>query len=577
MPANHLYYGDNLDILRDPERIRPHSVDLVYLDPPFNSDRVYNVLFDRKEPEQAAAQMQAFTDTWTWTPETERVYLELLGGGAPLRVAEAMQGFHSLIGENDLLAYLVMMAPRLVALYEVLKPTGSLYLHCDPTASHYLKILLDAVFGVGQFRNEIVWRRTGSHGKLSRFGPIHDTLLFYTKSRHYTWNGSKRPYMKGHVEQYFAQDEHGWHTNYYGNVLTGSGTRNGESGKPWRGFDPTAKGRHWAIPGALVEDAGEDFTGMTQHEKLDRLYELGYIKIEPGQAWPMYEHRLKPEDGTPVPDIWAYQPYTQGTVFGSNQCIDEDVRWLSTQDQERLGYPTQKPLGLLRRIIEASSNPGDFVLDPFCGCGTTVDAAQALGRQWAGIDITFLAIDLIVRRLRHTHGSGAQFEVNGIPKDVLGAQSLFNTSHFEFERWAVSLVDGEPKDRPGGDKGVDGIARFPVAKKGSPGRVIISVKGGASLTPGFVRDLDGTVSGHKAEMGLLITLHEPTDGMRDTANHLGNYTWPVTGREYRRIQIVTIAELLSGKPPDLPPLLAPYIQAKRAHSPLEQLALGDDD
>lgn len=246
---------------------------------------------------------------------------------------------------------------------------------------HYLKVMADGIFGSPNFANEIVWRRTGAHNKSRRYAPIHDTILFYKKSDRATWNYPTRPYMRGHVQEYFVQEGDRWRTNYYGNVLTGSGTRGGESGKPWRGIDPTAKGRHWAIPKALLDEVDEDLSGLTQHQKLDRLYELGYIKIEPGQAWPMYEHYITPEDGTPVSDLWAFQPYTGGTVFGTDRGIDEDVRWLSTRDQERLGYPTQKPEGLLRRIIETSSDPGQVVLDPFCGCGTTLAVAQQLKRE----------------------------------------------------------------------------------------------------------------------------------------------------------------------------------------------------
>ncbi len=342
-----------------------------------------------------------------------------------------------------MLAYMSMMAPRLVELCRVLKPTGSIYLHCDPTASHYLKILMDAIFDPRHLRNEIVWRRTGSHGKARRYAPIHDTLLFYTKTNVYKWNFPKRSYMKGHVEGYFVKDEKGWHTNYYGNVLTGSGLRNGESGKPWRGFDPSAKGRHWAIPGSLVEEIGEDLSHLTQHQKLGRLYELGYIKIVPGQAWPIYEHYIKPDDGTPTSDIWAFQPYTQGTVFGTEKGIDEDVRWLQPQDKERLGYPTQKPVDLLERIIQASSDPGDIVLDPFCGCGTTIDAAQKLGRKWIGIDITSIAINLIKTRLLSAYGADIMktYTVRGEPTTLSEAQTLAEQDEadhrHQFQWWAL--------------------------------------------------------------------------------------------------------------------------------------------
>jgi len=576
VPDNTLYYGDNLAILRSRDYFPDASVDLVYLDPPFNSNATYNVLFAERSGAQAASQIKAFEDTWRWDAEAARVYFETVEAGG--HVSEALQAFRRLIGDSNMLAYLAMMAPRLVELRRVLKLTGCIYLHCDPTASHYLKILMDAVFGPENFRNEIIWRRTGTHSKVLRFGPIHDTILFYTRGKTYTWNSPKRPYMRGHIKKHFVQDAEGWRTNYSGNVLTGSGTRNGESGKPWKGFDPTAKGRHWALPRTIVEDCEEDLTGLTQHEKLDRLYELGYILIDPKQVWPFYEHRLKPSDGTPIPDIWANQPYTQGTVFGTEACIDEDAHWLSTSDSERLGYPTQKPVGLLTRIIEASSNPGDMVLDPFCGCGTAVDAAQKLGRRWTGIDVTFLAVDLIRRRLVAAHGSAVEFDVTGVPRDEASAHQLFKRSHFEFERWAVSLVDGEPKAKPGGDRGIDGVARFPLdAKaKGATGRVLISVKGGKDIKPEYVRELEGTVRSHKAEMGLLVTLEKPTQGMTDTANHFGTYEWPISknaGRAFPRIQIVTVGDLVAGHKPQLPPILTPYLSARRSERATQQIPL----
>jgi len=269
--GNLLYYGDNLDMLRD--HIGPGTVDLIYLDPPFNSNRVYNVIYKEHSGEGSQAQITAFDDTWKWSPEADRIYEGLLQTG-PNKVADAVEAVRRLLGPSDLTAYLMNMTVRLKELHRVLKPTGSLYLHCDPTASHYLKIMLDAIFGPDQFRSEIIWRRTGAHGKSRRFAPIHDTILFYTKSNAFKWTNPKRPYMKGHVEEYFEQAPQGtWRTKYYGNVLTGSGLRGGESGKPWRGIDPSKKGRHWAIPGVLIEDLDESFEGMTQHEKLDRLFD----------------------------------------------------------------------------------------------------------------------------------------------------------------------------------------------------------------------------------------------------------------------------------------------------------------
>ena len=342
-----------------------------------------------------------------------------------------MQAFRTFLGDNDVLAYLSMMAPRLVELRRALKPTGSLYLHCDPTASHYLKMLLDAVFGGHNFRSEIIWRRTGAHNKALRWAPIHDVIFFYTKSETFYWAGPHSPHMKGHVEANFAADgEGGYRTNYYGNVLTGSGTRNGESGAEWRGFDPTAKGRHWAIPGRVWEEVGVSPKGRTQHQKLDLLLKLGVIKIEKGAAWPIYELKVDPKRGPATPDIWAFQPYTAGTVFGTARGIDEDVRWLNPRDAERLSYPTQKPEGLLERIVSASSKKDDVVLDPFCGCGTTIAAAQTLERRWIGIDITNLAITLIRHRLRDAYGDDVErtYEIIGEPVSLPDAEVLLTGS-----------------------------------------------------------------------------------------------------------------------------------------------------
>jgi DNA modification methylase len=571
--VNRLFYGDNLQILR--RDIKDESIDLIYLDPPFNSNRSYNILFKHKTGDEAQAQIEAFGDTWTWSQQSEDQYDELVQGGAPLKVADALIAMRQLLGDNDVLAYLVMMTARLVELHRVLKETGSLYLHCDPTASHYLKLILDAIFGPVNFKNEIIWRRTGAHGKVKRFGPIHDVILFYTKSDTYTWNYPKKRYMRGHVEEYFEEDDKGWKTAYYGNVLTGAGTRNGESGTPWLGIDPTEKGRHWAVPGSLVEDVDEDMTQMSQREKLERLYELGYIKLRDGDAWPIYERYVKPTDGTPAPDLWTYQPYTQGSVFGTEEGIDEDVRWLATRDAERLGYPTQKPLGLLARIIKASSNEGDVVLDPFCGCGTTVDAAQALKRTWVGIDITYLAVDLIQKRLRRTYGDDVrnEYELRGVPKEVEAAQELFNQNAFDFERWAVSLVSGEPNAKQVGDKGIDGVVRFNLNEKKAQGRALVSVKGGRQLNPAMVRDLRGTVERQGAEMGILICMGKPTRGMIEEADHSGSFTYEFSGAKFPKIQIITVPELLAGTRPSMPTPIMPYKIAKRRSG---QLSLLDD-
>jgi DNA modification methylase len=395
-----LYCGDNLEILR--RTGRDESVDLVYLDPPFNTDQNYNLLFKAQNKARSATRIRAFEDSWRWDAAAAEAFEELVARGG--RVSDALQAFRRFLGDTGMLAYLSMMAPRLVELKRVLKPTGSIYLHCDPTASHYLKMLMDAIFGPENFRNEIVWRRTGAHGPRRSFGPIHDTLLFYSKTNNYFFQIAKRPYMKGHVESRYALEAETGRYKFTsgGNVLTGANATGGESGRPWRGFDPSAKNRHWAIPGFLAEQMPPEFAALGVLAKLDALYEAGLIEIQRGAAWPTPVRYLCEGDGHPFGDIWAYQPYTDGVVHGTEAGIDADVAWMGPTDPERLGYQTQKPLGLLARIISSSCPQNGSVLDPFCGSGTSISAAQAGARHWIGIDQSPLAIGLVKQRLRDT-------------------------------------------------------------------------------------------------------------------------------------------------------------------------------
>jgi DNA modification methylase len=536
--GNRLYYGDNLEVLR--QHIATESVDLIYLDPPFNSNRSYNVLFKAHSGEESQAQIEAFDDSWHWSQQAEAQYAAIVAGGAPIKVAEAIEAMHGLLGPNDVLAYLVMMTARLVELHRVLKPTGSMYLHCDPTASHYLKVVLDAIFGPTNFRNEIIWKRTGAHGGADRYGPVHDTLLFFTKSNDFTWNQPYGAYDPTYLARFSKTDDHG--RLFQDIALTGPGVRAGESGAAWREYDPTAAGRHWAIPSFLVEQGVIPATGGTI-ERLDALNDAGRVYFTRGKV-PRLRYYVEDAPGMPQMDIWV------------------DLPPVNSQAAERLGYPTQKPIALLERIIVASSSEGDMVLDPFCGCGTTVDAAQSLRRKWIGIDITYLAVDLIRKRLRHSYGPGIEstYEVHGIPTDVQGAEALFNENPFDFERWAVSLVDGQPNEKQVGDKGIDGRIRFH-ADKDAIGTIVVSVKGGKQVAPTMMRDLVGTVQQQKADMGLLILLAKPTKGMAEIADHSGTYTVPMTGRAFPKIQIATVGELLSGKGPQLPAAILPYVQA----------------
>jgi len=538
--GNTLFYGDNLDVLRS--NVSTASVDLVYLDPPFNSNRNYNVIFARKASSSDTAQIQAFDDTWRWTQVTEEQYVDLINGGVPNEVADALRAMHTLLGENDALAYMVNMAPRLVEMYRVLKPTGSLYLHCDPTMSHYLKVMLDAIFGAQHFRNEIIWKRTNAHSSSKKFGPIHDVILYYGKSLLVTWETPRKEYTEEYLDKYYKFDD-GDGRLYWRADLCAAGVRHGESGKPWRGIDPTYKGMHWKF----------------QVSRLDELDAEGRIYWPPRGTMPQYKRYREELPGLAVGDVW------------------DDIDKINPVAAERLGYPTQKPLALLERVLHASSKPGDVVLDPFCGCGTTVDAAIKLDRRWLGIDITYIAVGLIQARLKDTYGDdiAKTYRVEGIPRDLPGAQALFNASPFDFERWAVTLADGTPNEKQVGDRGIDGVIRFLNDAKGKAegGRVLVSVKGGKSINPAMVRDLVGTVESQKAEMGVLITMVPPTPGMVEAANHSGTYTWPVNSQTFPKVQIITVPGLLNFKRPKMPPPRRAYISATRRKQAVDQPTL----
>jgi site-specific DNA-methyltransferase (adenine-specific) len=539
---NQLYYGDNLAVLRD--HIPDQSVDLIYLDPPFNSRQDYNVLFAEKDGARSASQITAFKDTWEWNEESSLAYEQVVEAGG--RVAEAMRAFRTLLGGTDMLAYLAMMAPRLVELRRVLKESGSIYLHCDPTASHYLKLLLDATFGPENFRSEIIWRRSSGHNKLSRqFGPIHDTILFYAKEKNAYFRPGVRPVSRGYVREWFTSEDEGG--PYRTNMLTGPGVRSGDSGKPWGGFDPTSVGRHWAIPSSLAALLPDEASKWTTQQKLELLNETGMIYIpRDGKGQPKYKQYVG--GGIPYQDIWAFQPYTEGTLFGSEECIDEDVKWLG-HEAEKLGYQTQKPEGLLERIISSSSNEGDVVLDPFCGCGTTVQAAQKLNRRWIGIDITHLAIGLIKTRLDDAYGPDIRstYQVIGEPTDVAGAAQLAEENKYQFQYWALGLCGARPTEgiKKGADRGIDGRLYFHDDNSGDSRQVIFSVKGGHNVGVSEVRDLIGVLQREKAEIGVYISFEEPTKPMQREAAEAGFYT-SGDGSKYPRVQLLSIKDLIEG-------------------------------
>ena len=542
--TNRLYYGDNLEILRNREYFPDACVDLIYLDPPFNSNRNYNVLFKSESGADSEAQITAFEDTWHWSEVAEATYDELIVN-APHKVSTAIEALMNLIERNQMMAYLVMMTARLVELHRVLKSTGSLYLHCDPTASHYLKIVMDAIFGVENFRNEIIWKRSYAHsddaqGKVLHMGRIHDVILFYTKSELATRNSVYMPYDEDYVN------------NTYNNV--------------------DADGRRYALTsitgpgGASKGNPQYEVMGVTRYwryseENMNRLIKDGrVVQTKPGNV-PRYKRYLDEMPGTPLQDVWF------------------DIKRLSSHAKERLGYPTQKPEALLERIIRASSNTGDVVLDPFCGCGTAIAAAHKLGRQWIGIDITHLSIALQKYRLQDMFElvSGSDYEVIGEPATVDGARELAtdsaNEGRYQFEWWALSLVRAKPvggtagsrKGKKGADAGIDGVINFfdeDSKGKKKPQKVIVQVKSG-KVKSGDIRDLKGTVEREGAALGVFITLEKPTQAMIKEALAAGAYKSPTWGKTYRRLQILTIGDLFAGAAIDMPPQHGTHQQAAR--------------
>lgn len=462
---NVLYYGDNLDILQ--RYIKDETIDLIYLDPPFKSNQNYNVLFTEHNGSRAAAQIQVFKDTWQWDLQSSKYFVEIVEAGG--RVSRVMQAFQTFLGECDMLAYLAMMAPRLVELKRVLKPSGSIYLHCDPTASSHLRLLMDAVFDAGNFRNEIVWYyKTGGLSK-RWFGRKHDVVLFYSKTNNYIFIPQK-------VKSYLM------HKYGFSNIK-------------------------------ILEDEGGFYTMVGMR------------------------------------DVW-------------------DIPALRGNQPEMLGYQTQKPEALLERIIKASSNEGDIVLDPFCGCGTSIAVAHRLKRLWIGIDITHLATTLIKHRLQNAFGDQVSetYEVIGEPKDLSGAIELSKTEPYQFQWWALGLVGARPVDqKKGADRGIDGRLYFhdePDSRKTKTKQIIFSVKAGHTGVS-HIRDLRGVIERENAQIGVLISMELPTKQMRTEAASAGFYksSW---GTKHPVLQILTIEDLLSGKSVDCPPLSQVDVTFKKA-------------
>lgn len=520
---NTLFCGDNLEVLR--RDIPDECVDLVYLDPPFNSDQNYNLLFKKRDGALAVA----FKDTWQWGKEAQKDFCDVVDVGGKL--GKLMELLRELLDESDMLAYLSMMAPRLVELRRVLRPTGSLYLHCDPTASHYLKALMDAIFGPLSFRNEVIWKRTSAHSSANRYGAVHDVILFYSKGDKHCWNPQFAPFSEKYLKQFYTHVD-GEGRRWRRSDLTGAGVSNGVTGKPWRGIDVTAKGRHWAM----------------EPRELDRLDTIGKIHWpKKKNGMPMLKRYLEGQQGVPLQDVWV------------------DIKPLHNLAAERLHYPTQKPEELLRRIILSSSNPGDVILDPFCGCGTTIDAARDSQRHWIGIDISIDAVK-VIRDGRLDIDDSTNYRMVYRPTDMRAAAKFALEQPFGFQDWAVEKLGGTPTKRRSGDRGVDGRCYFRESSNSPLRQIIVSVKSG-KVGPAFVRELQGTVERERAAMGVLITMQEPSKQMlRDAASSLMYGNFP-------RIQIITIEHLLSGKRLDLPEVQSFGIPKSVAADVPEQQAL----
>lgn len=507
--TNALYYGDNLDVLR--RHVKDETVDLVYLDPPFNSNASYNVLFGHADGSRAAAQIEAFEDTWRWDQAAAEAFQDAVQHGG--EVAQALTAFQTLLGEANMLAYLSMMAPRLIELRRVLKQDGSLYLHCDPTASHYLKILLDAVFGPGRFRTEIIWKRSSAHSDTKQgrrqHGRIHDVILFYTRGDEWAWNPIYTPYEQSYVDKFYRHIEEGTGRRYFLGDITGPG--GAAKGNPrYEIFGVT---RYWRF----------------SRERMQEMIDAGrVIQPKPG-AVPRQKRYLDEMPGVPLQDVWT------------------DIPPIAAQAAERLGYPTQKPEALLERIIESSCPEDGVVLDPFCGCGTTIAAAEKLGRRWIGIDLTALATSLIKSRL--TTMGADNYSVLGEPTTSDDAEQLASEDPYQFQWWALGLIGARPAEgKKGADKGIDGRLFF-FDEGSKPKQIIVSVKAG-KVQVSYVRDLVGVLDREKAEIGVLISLNEPTQPMRAEAASAGFYE--SLGHSYPRVQLLTVAELLDGKRIEMP-------------------------
>ena len=530
---NKLFYGDNLEVLR--KYVKDESVDLCYIDPPFNSKRNYNQIYNNVGKEDIA-QAQAFIDTWTWDKMANEGFEDIVNNKTGIQTKQSINlilGMEKILGKGSLLAYLVSMTQRIAEIHRILKKTGSFYLHCDPTASHYLKLVCDAIFCTcgGDFKNEIIWKRTFNSGsskaRANKYPVSTDYILFYTKSDNYTFNRAFRPYSEGAIKRYDKLDEEGKRFKW----------------NPMKTYS---------------------------QKKLDELIAKGKAKIIPTSKYPVYKHYFDDTKGAPVDNIWI------------------DIEQLGTKAAERLGYPTQKPEALLERIINTSSNERDTILDAYCGCGTTIAVAERLKRNWIGIDITYQSISLILKRLEDTFGGDftkdvvdkeskqiirpATVELNGVPQDFASAVALANKKddrlRKEFEKWFVLAYSNNRaviNDKKGGDGGIDGTAYMvDIDEKGAQEykQVIFSVKSSEKLSPSVIRDLFGTLERENAAMGYLLTLYPMPNLVKEAAKY-GNYQNKMFGHSYPKITVVNVQELIDGAVMAIPTVVSVLKSAER--------------
>ncbi len=551
MPDNRLYYGDNLDVLR--RKIADESVDLCYIDPPFNSKRNYFQIYNNQGGEDRA-QAQAFVDTWEWGDEADSGLKYILdinrlhsvererfsGSQWTIQTVELIRGLEKVLGHGSLLAYLVHMTLRIVEIHRVLKPTGSFYLHCDQTASHYLKLVLEAVFcgQGGDFRNQLIWQRTAAKGDAkNKFGAVHDVIFYYTKSQLARMTSIYADKDAAYLGRFTLDDGDG--KGKYRLAPLDSPNPRPNLTYEYRGYAPPDKG--WRVNRELME-------------QLDVEGRLAFPKTMAGRI--ARKHYLAEQDGRKLADVWV------------------DLPPLQAASAERLGYPTQKPEALLERIIKASSNEGDTILDAYCGCGTTVAVAQRLNRKWIGIDITYQSISLILKRLEDKYPADwptleANILLDGVPRDFASAVALANRkddkTRKEFEKWAVltySRNQARINEKKGADAGIDGIAYF-LIDKDTNGKAIFQVKSGGA-NRATLATLNSDRQREKAEFGFLITMDLPTKAMRDEIAAAGKYKHPLLNREDDRIQVITVAEILAGKRLDLPMARADAVKSAAA-------------